>query len=330
MKTTATITLLFLSTILLTSSCKKKDPEPEHPLIVQPTGNPASVAAMLSSLATPLQTYTMNAAGSGNFVCANGTKIFIYPNAFVTASGAAVSGIVTIEVKDILTKKDMILNNAFPVSNGQLLVSGGELYFNPTQNGQKLKISASSQIYSLFPATGLSPVQMGDFYAAGPSLLSEASLNWVAGPGTGGPPLVAPVQDTSGGTLNYYYSFASDSVGWTNCDYFYSATGPKTTCIVNLQGNFDNSNSMVFLSKNGSNVVARLNGSYGTISQQFRSYTNSIPVGENYTVGVIGYDGSNYYYMTQQVTMSANMVINLPEPVQTTKSQIEINLGGLP
>jgi hypothetical protein len=296
--------------------------------------NPVSTLhTMFTQLATPLQSYTVNATGYNSFTCANGTRIITMPNSFLTKSGAPVSGNVTIEVKDVLSKKDMVLNNAFPVSNGQLLVSGGEVYFNPTQNGQQLKLNPAVRVTFLVPAGNTPSYQMQEFYAQGPSVLSDSTsiLNWVQATNTGTTTGIQVGQDTAfGGSINYY-DFDSDSVNWTNCDYFANTSGAKTTCTVNLSGNANNSNTMVFLSKNGVVSIARLSPfNIFTVSQQFKSYVNSIPLGANYTVGAISFDGSNYYYASQQITMTTDMVITMPVLTQTTKNQIEINLAGLP
>lgn len=315
--------------VITLTSCKKESttPSAEEPAasVPQPTFNNANVQTLISSLATPLESYTINAANNFIINCANGTNIFIAPNAFLTMSGSPVTGFVTIETKDVLSKKDMILNNALPVSNEQLLVSGGEVYFNATQGGQKLKMNPASSVYINVPAGNSPSSQMREFYATGGSNLSNSNLNWTTNTAT-----IAAVQDTTGGLMANYYSFQSDSLNWSNCDYFYGLPGAKTTCTVNLTGSFNNTNSAVFLSMNGVTTLVRLNSSFYNTSQEFHSYANSIPEGVSYTVVVIGFDGSNYYYGTQVVTMTTNMVINMPTLIQVTKSQIETNLSTLP
>ncbi len=322
--------VLLVTGLSMTITCCKKDTK--NPSEAEPDKTPAAfntnnVNALINNLTTPLQTYTISVASYNTHVCENGTTIIIYPNAFLTQSGQPVTGVVNIEAKDVLSKKDMILNNAIPVSNGQLLVSGGEVYFNATQGGQKLKMNPASAVYFEVPSTTPS-YQMQEFYATGPSNLSNTNLNWATPTATTN---IAVVQDTSFIGNSYYYSFQSDSLNWSNCDYFYNTPGTKTTCTVNLIGSFDNTNSAIFLSMNGANVLVRLNAtSYNSITQQFQSYLNSIPEGVNYTVVAIGFDGTNYYYGSQVVTMTTNMVINLAALTQTTKSQIETNLTTLP
>jgi hypothetical protein len=328
---------LALSVIGLTliASCKKDTVTPvdETPTQNPPTFSTANVQALFNNLATPVQSYTVNATNYSFYMCTNGTKIIIYPNAFLTKSGAPVTGVVNIEVKGVLSKKDMILNNALPVSNGQLLVSGGEVYFNATQGGQQLKMNPASSVTYYVPAGNTPSYQMSEFYANAPANLSNTNLNWATNTTTAN---INPIQDSAGsggggGGPFYYYNFQSDSMYWSNCDYFYSLPGAKTTCTVNTTGAFDNSNTTIILSMNGASVIVRLNPtSYTTLTQAFASYINSIPVGSNYTVVAISFNGTNYFYGSQAVTMTTNMVINLPVLVQTTKAQIESNLSTLP
>ncbi len=323
------IAISLIGFVITLTSCKKDtvSPAEEEPVdeLPQPTFSNANVQTLLTSLATPVENYTINAANNFVINCANGTNIFIAPNAFLTMSGSPVTGLVAIETKDVLSKKDMILNNALPVSNGQLLISGGEVYFNATQGGQKLKMNPASSVYINVPAGSSPSFQMKEFYATGGSNLSNTNLNWTTNTAT-----IAAVQDTTGGLMANYYSFQSDSLNWSNCDYFYNLPGAKTTCTVNLSGSFNNTNSAVFLSMNGVTTLVRLNSSFNSTSQEFHSYSNSIPEGVVYTVVVISFDGTNYYYGSQVVTMTTDMVINIPTQTQVTKSQIETNLSVLP
>lgn len=334
MKNTAKIAASFiLGLTILTTSCKKdtKTSPTEDTTTIPTTFNNTNAQALLNSLSTPAQTFTINASNFNTITCSNGAYIYIYQNAFLTQAGAPVTGNVRIEVKDVLTKKDMILNNATPTSNGKLLVSGGEVYFNATQNGQKLKMNPASAVYMNVPVTNPS-FQMREFYATGGSDLSNSNLNWTTDTTSATTNTIGVVQDTigGGGGSSYYYNFQCDSLNWSNCDYFYSLPGAKTTCTVNLTGTFNNTNTVVFLSMNGVNTLVRLNSAYSTISQEFQSYLNSLPEAVNYTIVAISFDGTNYYYGSQSVTMVTNMVINLPALSLSSKSQIEANLTSLP
>jgi len=314
--------VFFLVGLIITiSSCKKDKTNPSEEGPTTSTLNKSNAIALINNLSTPLETYTLDVANFDTYYCANGTIIDIYPDAFLTQAGTIVTGVVTIEVKDILSKKDMILNNAIPISNGQLLVSGGEVYFNATQGGQKLKLNPASSVNIKVPADISTSYQMLEFYSQGPANLSNSNLNWTTTAITTNTIAV----DSSSGHL--YYDFNLDEIAWSNCDYFYSFPGAKTTCTVSLSGNFNNTNTLVFISMNAVNAMVSLNSSNTSNSQNFISYSNSMPEGKNYTVVAISFDGTNYYYGSQSVTMTTNVVINLPALTQVTKSQIPTNLN---
>ncbi len=319
--------MLLVGVTVIITSCKKDVANPSEKQLsnsasTAPAFDNSNAIALINNLSTPLETFTVDAAYYETYYCVNGTIINIYPDAFLTQSGAVVTGVVTIEVKDILSKKDMILNNAMPVSNGQLLVSGGEVYFNATQGGQKLKINPASSVNIKVPADFSPSYQMLEFYSQGPANLSNSDLNWETTATN-----TIEIDSTIG---HLYYDFNLKSATWGNCDYFLHLPGSKTTCTVNLSGNFNNTNSTVFISMSGEIVLASLNSSGTVTSQSFASYVNSMPEGKNYTIIAISFDGTNYYYGSQAVTMTTNMVINMPALSQTTKSQIESNLNTLP
>lgn len=310
---------------LMLNSCKKEkkvelEPEPT------PTGtlNTTNLQALIKNLSTPLQTFAINAGTYNTLTLANGTRIVIAPNAFLTSSGSLVTGMVNIEAKDILSKKDMALNNAFPVSNGQLLTSGGEVYFMATQSGQKLKINPSSSVRYIVPAGPSPSYSMLEFYSPGTADLSSTNLNWTTAPITQS---VIPIFDSTG--MAWAYDFRNDSMGWANCDYFTIYPGAKTSCTVNLAGSFDKTNTYVFIAMNGANMMA-LFGFSAYNPKTFISHTNSIPTGSNYTIVAIGFDGTNYYYGSQAITMTADMVINLPALTLSSKAGIETSLSLLP
>jgi hypothetical protein len=324
------LTLGLFALALTFNSCKKDkktielEPEPTSSGSV----NTTNLQALIRNLSTPLQTYTINAGTYNTLTLNNGTRIVIAPNAFLTAGGSVVTGVVNVEAKDVLSKKDMVLNNAFPVSNGQLLISGGEVYFNATQGGQTLKINAASSVTYKVPAGSSPSSSMLEFYSSGTSDLSGTNLNWRTSAVTTAS--VLPLMDSASGPSSWIYDFKSDSIGWSNCDFFYTFVGAKTTCTVNLAGSFDNTNSFVLISMNGVSTMARLSSSYTSVSNEFHSYVNSIPVGQNYTIVAISFDGTNYYYGSQAVTMTTDMVINMPTLSLSSKTGVEANLSTLP
>lgn len=69
-----------------------------------------------------------------------GTRIFFYPYALKNSLGEPVDFPFEYELLEIYTMKDMLLHRKFPVSDGQILKSGGEIYFKLYKDGKEVKI----------------------------------------------------------------------------------------------------------------------------------------------------------------------------------------------
>lgn len=336
MKTSKILALSLLGITLLTSSCKKdKTTTP-----IDNGGSPTTTIntdnrqQLIKNLSSQLEIYTIDATIGGTFYGSKGTKIQISPAAFVNANNQVVTGSVTIKMKEALTKKDMILNNAAPMSNGKPLVSGGEIYFSAWQNGQPLKKNPSiNGINVNIPISGTPDYQMGLFYAQGDDDLSTDNLNWTTASDT-----VSVVPDTSsvsnGGVPLSYYNYYPDSLmtnsmNWANCDYFWNDPNPKTTITFNLNEQFDNSNTVLYLSLNGANVLFNI---YSTtnfaLTQNFEA--NNIPINKNFTLIAISYNNGNYYYHSMPVASSLNLNVSVPPLSISSISQINNNLTLLP
>lgn len=103
MKTSKKIICVALISIAIILSCKKSKTT-DSSASQTASENYSSVYDFYSKNVLPLQTYTFNASTGGSVVTPQGTKITIPANAFVSALGSTISGIVTIQFKDIYKK----------------------------------------------------------------------------------------------------------------------------------------------------------------------------------------------------------------------------------
>lgn len=331
MKTNKIILGAIIASSAFIFSCKKDKNNISDPVTPQdPTTSFSTInkQKLFQDLATQAQTFVINANSMSTISGSKGTKIIISPSAFVTQSNQVVTGNITIKLKEALNKKDMILNNAVPVSNGNLLVSGGEIYMSAWQNGQQLKKNPSfNGINVNIPISGTPTSQMRLFYASGTEDLSNDTLNWTAADDS-----VSVYQDTSSSGPYYYFypdSLNTGSITWANCDYFWNDPNPKTTLTFTLSGQFDNSNTAIFLSLNGSNVLAQAySNSYNSLTQVFNA--QNIPINNNFTLVAISYVGGNYYYHSMPITSSTNLGVVIPALTLSSLSQINSNLNSLP
>jgi hypothetical protein len=263
------------------------------------------------------QNFTVNANQYQTIYGASGAEIFIPANSFRTSANILVTGNIDVELKEVYSKKDMILTGITTVSNGQLLVSGGEFFIKATQNGQVLKLSGSDIVYAKIPAGVNSSFQMQEFYAESISI-SDTTKDWsISNDSTN----ITVVQDTVSGAFSNYYYFGIDSMNWINCDYFWNDPAPKTNVKVTLDQKFTPSNCIVFLSVNGVNSIASLywfNGVY---------QISNIPTGKAVSFIAISEIDGQYYsaFLSTTITTNHNETLNLtPTTLNEIKNQLSI------
>jgi len=78
------------------------------------------------------QTFTVSASKDIVIQGKKGTKITIWKNTLVDRRGVIIRDVVVIELKEILSKSDMILNGVQTVSDGKLLETDGMIYLKVT------------------------------------------------------------------------------------------------------------------------------------------------------------------------------------------------------
>ena len=103
---------------------------------------------------------TINADSGGVFYGNSGTRYIFKKSSFITAAGVNVSGNIQIVVNEILKKGDMIFSRVLPVSNGEPLFSGGEIYITASQTSQQIFLKpyytfqANTILFRLISADG--------------------------------------------------------------------------------------------------------------------------------------------------------------------------------
>jgi hypothetical protein len=310
-KTQFLLATLAIAAILFTG-CKNKKSEVPSPV----TNNSSSTATeFFANNGAKKQAFTVNVDNSTAVITGSeGSTITIPKDAFMTASGQPVTGSITIELVEILDQVGMVLSDRPTVSNGQLLVSGGEIYIGATADGQQLELNDSTSILITLPADSIQP-GMTLFTGA----VDSSQFNWTVVPG-----VVNTQQnpaDSIGGpnvwstdTIPYFYYnpsnyiFSISNLGWINCDRFYNA--PSTTTI-NISCNgvtiTDNTNIKVYTIFKSINSVMQ-----AWCSNTLGEYTvSNLPVGE--PVSIVAFylkDGKEYVGITN-VTISANLSTTL-------------------
>lgn len=243
----------------------------------------ASLSAFFEKNAAPLQRFQANASGTIRFTAAKGTGVRFPDNAFVTMDGTPVTGEVTVEIKEIYTPAEMILNNTPTMSNGLPLVSGGEFFVRVTKNNETLRLAPGKYIQldlanSAGAATSGMQVFNGD--------TSTGTVNWI--------PNTSQTNFVRNDSL-FLASLFADSLAWLNCDKFINE--PRITYTVN-PGNSPAADSTV--------VFAHITGQRAVFTFPASSNNNftseSMIAAAATVVGICVVEGKLYYAMVP-VTM---------------------------
>ena len=300
-----TIKLLFSTAIIVSLtllSCQKDDPTV---IILPPNPNPTPTSNVgnffKDNLEDAIQSFTVN-PNSYSVTGNKGTIITYSNNTFTYANGNPVIGSFTIELIEAQHKRDMLLLNKQTVTkDGQLLVSGGIVYVNATQNSQQLSINDSNPVQVSIPTDNYLAM---DYFVGGDD--ANGDFGWDLSVDD---TVTTNVTIDSTGQGNewelFLFDFSIDSVGWINCDYFYSSLDPLTDVEVDLPEDYNGINTMVFVYYSDINAVANMNDSDedGTFNL---GYSYETPVGMDVSFILVSEIDGSYYYASVAATITDN------------------------
>lgn len=299
----STLSFFAVAAILSLSACKKNKDVPAF----------ANADNFWATHKIEAQSFTGDATTGFSITGAKGTKVSFPANAFIDGNGNVVSGNVTVTLKEVLSKKDVLLSGVWTEANGQLLESGGELEVKAKKDGADLRINPA-----LNPDTGIQvevPKVMND---QDMGLFIQEKRQQQGGGSTGGG---EPQNPTTWVPAPYYpfgngpnsYTFTLPGFTWVNCDKFYNDPNPKTT--VTVLPDFQDNNivtdlQVILVFKNIATVITL---PYNYSIQKFESYMNSLPVGLQADLVLIGKDSDGHIqFGTQVITISTNLHVDAP------------------
>jgi hypothetical protein len=242
-----------------------------------------------------------------------GLRLIFTPNCCTNSAGQAIAGKVNVEALLIKNKGDMVLMNKPTSSNGQLLVSGGEIFISLNQNGQPLQLAPNARAYIRYTDAAPNP-QMKLFYG---DETNPQQFNWI------------PSSDSIRAG-NQFYEIVSSKLRWINCDYFYDTTGTiRSTVSAYLPFNYTNANTETFLVfKNIRSVL----GMYGDVAEK-RFISAKVPNNLAATVVAISKQGNDYFLGKEQITTGVNVTTGNQKvsltPVKTSLADIKAFLATL-
>ncbi len=132
--------ILGIGLLALIGSCKKPDTTPTT-VSTYPTYS--SMDAIYKSLEVKPKYVTVNGATGGTFYGTSGTRYVIPPNCLKDGAGNPVTTNVQFEVAEYLKKGDMVFSKMLPLSNGEPLLSGGQISIKATLSGMPIYLKSS-------------------------------------------------------------------------------------------------------------------------------------------------------------------------------------------
>jgi len=299
------LTLIALVVVTTLFACKKDRRNDETKL---------TTAEFNAKFAVPTQRFNGTGGAAFSITGAKGMKFDFPANSFIDAGGNPVTGAVVVSLKEVLSKRDILLSGKVTQSNGQLLISGGEFQILASQNGQVLRLNPAVTVGVKVPTTfNTAPM---DLFVWAPTVTSDST--WVLD------------QKARVATSTDFYQFNLPGFGWVNCDYFYSNPNPKTTITASpvyagtAPSIKDQRAYMVFddlKSVAGLPFVLAIN--------KHQSYLNSMPIGLKGKLVILSTDINDVIYFGQtSFTVSADLHLNL-NVAPATAAQIDAFLDTL-
>jgi len=289
-----------------TISCKK-DATTSPSTNTTPPGvtGATTLQAFYNANGVKAQSFVLNNSTGGTLKGANGGKYFFPANFFVNGANQAISGNVTVQLKEIFTPSNMILSNMATMAGNRGLLSGGEFNITATQNNQPLKAAAGVAFNAHLPADSL------------PDTVAVWNFN----------------NNTWGNSYgNYAYSLGpdticinSDSINWINADFYYPNSSFYQLTI-NVPNAPNVSQTCIYVYVNGYKAIWESSFVSGT---EFQTPTD-IPAGAPLTIiGICtASDGTLYSFFYPYTNPGSNNTIT-PSFSATTVSAFTTQLKAL-
>jgi hypothetical protein len=220
-----TLLLVTFFGVMVTLSCNKDDNGMNN--------NPSTLSTYSSMnevfnlLRVQPKYVNVNGATGGSFYGNSGTRYVFPANCFQDAAGNPVTGTVQVEVTEYLKKGDMVFSKMLPVSDGNDLISAGEINVNGTVGGAKVYIKPGMFFKAYVPQSGTVPSGFQYFSGITPQDTSVSIVNWRAFVDSGMNRAMIFVKDTTK-TKKDTLAFVCDSMKRINGDQYRNGSRSQT------------------------------------------------------------------------------------------------------
>ncbi|MEO7263833.1 MAG: hypothetical protein ABIW38_02920 [Ferruginibacter sp.] len=230
-----------------------------------------------------------------------GLKITFAANSFTTLAGTIATGRIRFETI-LLRKRGEFIRMGFPtVSNGNTMVSGGELFVSARKDSNELQLAPSRNINLHYEQP---TIIQGLKIFNGVNFSAPQPFNWLFNQDTVNNKVYA---------VNNAYELIVNKLGWINPGKIPDTIGIQQTRLTPLlPSHYTNANSIVFVSYNNQLSVTIMEAIVS--GRIFRSLP--VPVGAQISVIVISKMGDDYFLGHSVVTSLQPTVINGLQQVQ--------------
>lgn len=137
-----------LAATALFTACKKNGDSGGTP---EPAGGYTTLEALYHTQISPGRTVNINNDGPNTLESTSGVQYVIPDSAFTLADGTPVFGTVTLQLKEYVSKKDMIFHRMLPITDTSVLEGYGMVYIQATKNGDPLLVKTGKKIAAFLP-----------------------------------------------------------------------------------------------------------------------------------------------------------------------------------
>lgn len=295
------LSLLVLATLGMVA-CKKNE------VIPAPTPTSDMASYFTDNENEAKQNFSVDASTWNTFTGDNGVKINVPANSFVYSNGNTVTGTIDFELIEVLDVSSMVSLNKTTTSNGEILVSGGQIKLIASQNSSQVFLAQGMAVEVKVPTAN--PDWQMELFVGNQN--STGNVDWVSSVvDTTQQDSIIIVGDTTGtGWIDYYsFDFTNDSLGWINCDYFWNNSSPETDVIAQLDTVYNSINTACFLVFTDINSVMSLYQYSAINNGEFLG--SNIPTGQSVTFACISEIDGQYYSAFVNSMIVANHIENI-------------------
>jgi hypothetical protein len=271
----------------------------------------------LNKLQPDSQTFVVNMNTGGSCNCTGGTRCLLGANIFEKLDGSAVTGPVTVIIKEARTFAEMIAFGLGTVTADKLLATGGMVQISARQGTDPLRLKAGKTIEIKMPTPFL-PDYKG--FAGSASGNIENPVTWTENPAW---QVRNDTLQGGGSGINIQI----DSIGWINCDRFYNEPNP-TNIYLKLPEAYGNTNTSCFIIFRTDKVMSGLFGD-GANKRFWQGSYYKVPAGKLVRLIAVSKKDNKIFYGSADVTITPDMTVNITQLDEVTENELKIRLNSL-